>query len=115
MVYITRDSFKKHTQFWYIKFSVGKCQGPETRVLMLLLPLLPMTAVLHPLRIFVVTYIIQNGVTAVDMATVGDRRDIPEILSTAAEQEQATPTTVPQSSMMTSSSTAKMSADHTTA
>ena len=38
--------------------------------------------------------IIQNGLTAVDMATVDrDKRDIAEILSTAAEQQQATPTT----------------------
>ena len=89
-----------------MKFSVGKCHYPGTRVLRLWLPLLP-TVVLRPLRIFVVTYIIQNGVTAVDMATVGERRDIAEVLSAAAEQQQATPT---QSSMMTSSSTAKMTA-----
>ena len=60
------------------------------------------------------TYIIQNGVTAVDMATVGDRRDIAELLSAAAEQQQATPTTAPQYSTMTSSSTAGMTAEFTT-
>ena len=59
---------------------------------------------------FFTTYI-QNGVTAVDMATVGGRRDIAEIFSEPAEQQQATPT---QSSMITSSSTAKMTAGHTT-
>ena len=42
------------------------------------------------------------------MAAVGGREDIAVVLSTATEQQQATPTTGPQSSMMTSPSTAEM-------
>ena len=72
---------------------------------------------LYSLRIIsnsVVTCIIQNAVTAVDMATVGDRTDIAKALSTAAEQQKATLTTGPQFPTMTSSSTAEMTATHVT-
>ena len=57
------------------------------------------------------TLYMQNGVTAVDMATVRYRRNIAEVLSTAAEQQQATSTTGP---IMTSSTTAEMTTSHTT-